>query len=100
VKFDGGNVEWVSIQESTSADSKAADAKQDRNDIKRSNDTLYIHLYNISDEHPFDKSGKFIVVLKHDGSDKMYIKGALGGKIEFENGVANEAVKWGGWLAW
>jgi hypothetical protein len=92
--YDGGNVEWVSIQEGMSADKKVADAKQDRNDIVQSNDTLYIQLVNINDTMPFTASGKYTVVLKHDRKDKMFIN--LG--VKFTDGLAD--LKWGGWLAW
>ena len=92
-KYDGGNVEWVSIQKGTSADAKVADAKQDRNDIRQSNDTLYIQLLCVdNDTVPFTQSGNFTVVLKHDQKDKMYIK--TGAK--FTDGLAD--LKWGGWL--
>jgi hypothetical protein len=93
-KYDGGNVEWVSIQEGTSADAKVADAKQDRNDIVQSNDTLYIQLTNINDTMPFTSSDKYTVVLKHDKKDKMYIKFG----VKFTDGLAD--LKWGGWFAW
>jgi hypothetical protein len=92
--YDGGNVEWVSIQEGMSADAKVADAKQDRNDIVQSNDTLYIQLTNANDTLPFTASGKYTVVLKHDEKDKMYIN--MG--VKFTNGLAD--LKWGTWLAW
>lgn len=92
-KYDGGNVEWVSIQKGLSADAKVADAKQDRNDIRQSNDTLYIQLLRVdNDTLPFTASGSYTVVLKHDRKDKMYIK--LGAK--FTNGLAD--LKWGGWM--
>jgi hypothetical protein len=93
-KYDGGNVEWVSIQEGTSADAKLADAKQDRNDIIQSNDTLYIQLVNINDTMPFTASGKYTVVLKHDEKDKMYIRF----NVKFTDGLAD--LKWGGWFFW
>jgi hypothetical protein len=94
-KYDGGNVEWVSIQKGTSADAKVADAKQDRDDIRQSNDTLYIQLLCIdNDTVPFTATDKYTVVLKHDQKDKMYIK--IG--VNFTNGLAD--LKWGGWLAW
>jgi hypothetical protein len=94
-KYDGGNVEWVSIQKGTSADAKVADAKQDRDDIRQSNDTLYIQLLCIdNDTLPFTATDNYTVVLKHDQKDKMYIK--MGAK--FTNGLAD--LKWGGWLAW
>jgi hypothetical protein len=91
-KYDGGNVEWVSLQKGTSADDKVADAKQDRNDIVQSNDTLFIQLVNINDTLPFTASGNYTVVLKHDQKDKMYIK--LG--VKFTDGLAD--LKWGGWF--
>ena len=100
--FNGGDVEWVSIQENSTPDSKVADAKQDRNDIKRDGSTLYIQLYNIvsGDEEltPFTKSGGFIIVLKHRDSNKMFIKGVPVGKPEFKDGCVQ--VKWGGWFEW
>lgn len=93
--FNGGKVEWVSIQKGMSADAKVADAKSDRNDIFRSNDTLFIQLVSIeNDTLPFTASGNYTVVLKHDQKDKMYIK--LG--VKFTNGLAD--LKWGGWLVW
>ncbi|MDR2406940.1 MAG: hypothetical protein LBE13_02335 [Bacteroidales bacterium] len=92
--YDGGNVEWVSIQEGISADAKVADAKQDRGDIVQSNDTLYIQLTNVNDTLPFTASDKYTVVLKHDNKDKMYIKFS----VKFTNGLAD--LKWGSWLAW
>ncbi|MDR1792456.1 MAG: hypothetical protein LBR36_03300 [Bacteroidales bacterium] len=91
--YDGGNVEWVSIQKGTSADAKLADAKADRNDIVQSNDTLYIQLYTIeNDTVAFTGTDKLTVVLKHDKADKMYIKFL----VPFKDGLAD--VKWGGWL--
>jgi hypothetical protein len=93
-KYDGGNVEWVSIQEGTSADAKVADAKQDRDDIVKSNDTLYIQLTNINDTLPFTASDKYTVVLKHDKKNRMYIKF----DVKFIDGLAD--LKWGGWFSW
>ncbi|MDR2840999.1 MAG: hypothetical protein LBV75_07025 [Paludibacter sp.] len=93
-KYDGGNVEWVSIQEGLSEDAKVADAKQDRGDIVQSNDTLFIKLVNLSDSLAFTESGNFTVVLKHDKKNKMYIRFST----KFTDGLAN--VKWGGWFSW
>ncbi|MDR1653245.1 MAG: hypothetical protein LBS01_06295 [Prevotellaceae bacterium] len=94
-EFDGGEVEWVAVQKGTSADDKVADAKQDRGDIVRSGDMLYIKLFEIeNDTIPFTSTGSYTVVLKHDQKDKMYIKFG----VKFEGGLAD--VKWGGitWL--
>ncbi|MDR1758479.1 MAG: hypothetical protein LBR51_05935 [Bacteroidales bacterium] len=91
--YSGGNVEWVSIQDGITEDGKIADAKDNRDDIRQSNDTVYIQLLNISDTLPFTRSGNFNVVLKHDQKDKMYIKF----NVKFANGLAD--VKWGSWMA-
>ncbi|MDR1592297.1 MAG: hypothetical protein LBS16_05380 [Prevotellaceae bacterium] len=94
-EYDGGNAEWVSVQKGTSADGKIADAKQDRNDIRQSNDTLYIQLLRVdNDTVPFTETGSYTVVLKHDQRDKMFIK--LG--VKFTDGLAG--LKWGSWMAW
>jgi putative salt-induced outer membrane protein YdiY len=91
-------VEWLSLQGNMKPESKTADAKEDRNDIYRSNDTLFINLYNINDSDEdsltiWEGTGKYIVVLKHTKSDKMFIKL---NKTDFEKGCAK--LKWGGWL--
>ena len=97
--FDGGDVEWMSIQTNTSAENKVADAKQDRNDIRRVGNTLYIQLYSTTSvNQSFTGNGGHVVVLKHTGSSKMYIKGAIGTKPSFTNGTA--VVAWGGWFAY
>ncbi|MDR2836085.1 MAG: hypothetical protein LBV69_07835 [Bacteroidales bacterium] len=95
-EYDKGEIDWVSIQASTSADSKIADAKLDRGDTRVSNDTAYIQLLTIADNPvPFRETGDYIIVLKPKNSNKMYIKLA---KTKFTNGCA--IVKFGGWMAW
>jgi hypothetical protein len=93
-KYDGGTVEWISIQEGISEEAKVADAKEDRGDIIQSNDTLYIRLINIDDTTSFTASDKYTVVLKHDKKDKIYIKFS----VKFTDGLAD--LKWGSWFAY
>ncbi|MDR2824409.1 MAG: hypothetical protein LBB41_04330 [Prevotellaceae bacterium] len=93
--YDGGTVEWVSIQKGFDGDAKIADAKQDRGDITQEGDILYINLFHIDrDTVPFDWTGKYTVVLKHNKKDKMYIKT----NVKFTDGLGD--AKWGTWLGW
>jgi hypothetical protein len=90
--YDGGEIEWVSIQADNSPEGKLADTGRN---IVYGNKTVSIPLKDIKTEGAFDDSGKFIVVLKHKGSPKwMYIKNG----VQFTNGSA--AVKWGLWFPW
>jgi hypothetical protein len=90
--YDGGEIEWVSIQADNSPEGKLADTGTP---VVYGNKTVLIPLKDIKTEGAFDDSGKFIVVLKHKGSPKwMYIKNG----VQFTNGGAS--VKWGLWFPW
>ncbi|GHV81847.1 hypothetical protein AGMMS49991_04050 [Spirochaetia bacterium] len=90
--YNGGEIEWVSIQGDNSPESKLADTGSN---IVYGNKSVSIPLKDIKTGAPFDGSGKFIVVLKHKDSPRwMYIKSG----VQFINGGAS--VKWGAWFAW
>jgi hypothetical protein len=90
--YDGGEIEWVSIQGNNSHESQLAVAGSD---IVYGNKTVSISLKAVKTEVPFDGSGKFIVVLKHKKDPThMHIKSG----VRFTNGGAS--VKWSFWLRW